>query len=85
LAAWDFVKMVCESDIPKIGQNVVQYDSYWLAKEFGIALKNVAEDTMTLSHAWQPELEKSLGFLGSIFLDERSWKSIRNDTSKQND
>jgi uracil-DNA glycosylase len=85
LAAWEFVKMVCESDTPKIGQNVVQYDTYWLLKSMGIQLRNITHDTMTLAHAWQPELEKSLGFLGSIFLDERSWKSIRNDTAKQND
>ena len=35
--AWQFVRMVCESDIPKIGQNVLQYDTYWMLKEMGIA------------------------------------------------
>jgi len=83
--AWEFVKMVCESDTPKIGQNVVQYDAYWLLHDLGIQLRNVTHDTMTLAHAWQPELEKGLGFLGSLFLDELSWKSIRRDTTKQND
>ena len=83
--AWKFVKMVCESNVPKVGQNVLQYDSYWLAKELGIVLKNVVADTMTAAHVWQPELEKSLGFLGSVFLDERSWKSIRTDVGKEND
>lgn len=83
--AWKFVKMVLESDIPKIGQNCIQYDSYWLAKEMHIGVKNITHDTMQMSHAWALELEKSLGFLGSIFLDERSWKSIRTETSKQND
>ena len=85
LEAWDFVKMVCESDVPKIGQNVVQYDLYWMIHSLNIQVRNIQHDTMTLAHAWQPELEKSLGFLGSIFLDELSWKSIRTDTSKQND
>lgn len=83
--AWKFVKMVLESDVPKIGQNCIQYDCYWLLKEMNIAVKNVQHDTMQLSHAWALELEKSLGFLGSIFLDERSWKGIRHETSKQND
>jgi hypothetical protein len=83
--AWQFVKMVCESDIPKIGQNVVQYDTYWLLKELGIQIRNITHDTMTLAHCWQPELEKNLGFLGSVFLDERSWKSIRHDVGKEND
>lgn len=85
LAAWRFVKMVLESDVPKIGQNCIQYDCYWLLKEMNIAVKNIQHDTMQLSHAWALELEKSLGFLGSIFLDERSWKGIRHETSKQND
>lgn len=83
--AWEFVKMVCESPIPKIGQNVVQYDAYWLVKEMGIALMNVTEDTMTKSHCWQPELDKDLGTLGSIFCDEKAWKHIRKDTGKDND
>lgn len=83
--AWGFVKMVLESDIPKIGQNCIQYDCYWLLKEMNIVVKNIQHDTMQLAHCWQPELEKSLGFLGSIFLDERSWKGIRHETNKQND
>lgn len=83
--AWRFVKMVCESDVPKLGQNVLQYDTYWMAKEVGIVLKNVVHDTMTMAHCWNPELEKSLGFLGSIFMDERSWKQIRKEVGKEND
>ena len=77
--------MVCESDTSKIGQNVIQYDAYWLLHDLGIQLRNVTHDTMTLAHAWQPELEKSLGFLGSIFLNEKDWKSIRKTVGKQND
>ena len=85
LEAWKFIKMVLESDVPKIGQNCVTYDSYWLVKEMRIGVKNITHDTMQLSHAWALELEKSLRFLGSIFLNERDWKSIRTDTVKQND
>lgn len=85
VAAWRFVKSVCESDVNKIGQNCIQYDCFWMLKEMNIVVKNIKHDTMQLSHAWQPELEKSLGFLGSIFLDETSWKHIRTETNKQND
>lgn len=85
LAAWRFVKMVLESDTPKIGQNCVQYDCYWLLKEMNIAVKNIQHDTMQMAHCWALEFEKSLGFLGSIFLDEKSWKHIRTETGKQND
>lgn len=85
LAAWKFVKMVLESNVPKIGQNCITYDSYWLVKEMRIGVNNITHDTMQLSHCWSLELEKSLRFLGSIFLNERDWKSIRTDTVKQND
>lgn len=78
---WKFVKHVCESAIPKIGQNL-KYDIYWLWKEMGIAVRNWQHDTMIASHAWQPELDKSLYDLGSIWLDERSWKNIRRESSK---
>jgi len=84
-AAWKFVKMVLESNVPKICQNGIQYDSYWLAKEVKIGVKNIQHCTMQMSHAWALELEKSLGFLGSIFLDELSWKHIRTETNKQDD
>lgn len=85
LEAWEFVRVVCESSVPKIGQNVLQYDAYFMAKALGIPILNITEDTMTLSHCWQPELEKSLGFLGSLFLTEREWKSIRVHTDKGDD
>lgn len=83
--AWDFVDMVCRSSVPKIGQNVLQYDAYFMAKALGIPILNIIEDTMTMAHCWQPELEKSLGFLGSLFLTEKEWKSIRTHTDKGDD
>ena len=82
--AWDFVEMVFRSSVPKMGQNVCQYDAYFMAKAMGIPLLGIRNDTMTMAHCWQPELEKSLGFLGSIFLTEREWKSIRTHTDKEN-
>ena len=75
--AWKFVKHVCESETPKLGQNVIQYDAFWLAKEMGISIHNISHDTMQMAHAWSPEMQKSLGFLGSFFLDVASWKQIR--------
>jgi uracil-DNA glycosylase len=81
VAVWKFIKHACESEVPKIGQHL-KYDIYWLWKELGIAVRNWQHDTMIASHAWQPELQKSLYELGSMWLDERSWKSIRQDSSK---
>jgi len=77
LEAWQFVKTVCESPIPKITQNGIQFDAYWLAKEMGIVIRNIEEDTMQMTHAWSPEMDKSLNFLGSMFLNEASWKQMR--------
>lgn len=76
--AWEFVRMVLDSPIPKIGQNF-KYDTYWLVKEMGFNIRNWTHDTMQLAHCWQPELQKGLGFLGSIFMNEQSWKHIRAD------
>jgi hypothetical protein len=36
---------------------------------------------MLLHHSMQPELEKGLGFLGSVYTDEPSWKFMRTDHS----
>ena len=83
LKAWDFVEMVCRSSVPKIGQNVCQYDTYFMMRALGISILNITEDTMTLAHCWQPELEKSLGFLGSLFLNEKAWKSLRSHSDKE--
>ena len=35
------------------------------------------DDTMLLHHALYPEMLKGLGFLGSIYSDEISWKQMR--------
>lgn len=80
--AWKFVKHVCSSSIPKIGQNGANYDCFMLAKCMGIVVENYCHDTMQAAHALWPELNKSLYDLGAIFLDEVSWKNIRKDSEK---
>jgi hypothetical protein len=75
---WSFIRDVCESPVRKVGQNL-KYDLYWLSHKMRIHVRNYAEDTMVKCHSWQPEMQKSLGFLSSLFLDEVSWKSIRKD------
>lgn len=58
----------------KIFQNGL-YDMQYLLRE-GFKLRNVAQDTMLLHHSMYPELEKGLGFLGSIYTNEASWKLL---------
>lgn len=76
-AAWDWVKEVCR-DFPLIGQNF-SYDMNYLWRTVGIPCPKYLGDTMLLHHAIQPEMEKGLGFLGSIYTNEPSWKFMRTD------
>lgn len=85
LAAWRWVERVLALPMPKLGQNG-KYDWIWLWKKYRIKVVNYAEDTMLLHHALQPESEKGLGFLGSIYCEEPAWKEIHfrgNKTEKE--
>jgi uracil-DNA glycosylase len=75
-AAWRWVQRYCLSPPQKVFQNGL-YDLHFLYRRYGIAVRNCAHDTMLLHHALQPESEKSLGFLGSIYTEEASWKLMR--------
>jgi uracil-DNA glycosylase len=70
--AWNFVRKVL-AEKPSFGQNF-QYDMQYLWREVGIACPLFCDDTMLLHHALQPEMQKGLGFLGSIYTDELAWK-----------
>ena len=72
LAAWKWVKRVCESPIPKLAQNGL-YDITHLAHA-GIFVRNYEHDTMLLHHALQPEERKGLGVIGSLYANESAWK-----------
>lgn len=75
IGAWEAVRWVCENR-PTLFQNGM-YDIHFLWRTMGIRVLNAAEDTMLLHHALQPELQKGLGFMGSIYTDEASWKLMR--------
>jgi uracil-DNA glycosylase len=83
--AWRFVKRLCETH-PHIGQNFL-YDSNYLWKVYGIRCFGMEDDTMLLHHALQPEMEKGLGFLGSVYTNEPAWKFMRakHETLKKED
>jgi len=74
MRAWGFCRELLESDIPKLGQNFI-YDLQYLTRT-GIMPRNCIEDTMLLHHSIYPELQKGLGFLGSIYTNESSWKLL---------
>lgn len=77
--AWRWCKEVLESpDYKILGQNF-SYDVQWLAAA-GIYVRRFAHDTAVLHHALQPELEKSLGFMGSVYTHMPRWKNLRSQT-----
>ena len=74
--ARNIVRSILENpSIVKIFQNGL-YDLQYLYKE-GYRPKACTEDTMLLHHALYPELQKGLGFLGSVYTSEPAWKSMR--------
>jgi uracil-DNA glycosylase len=83
--AWKFVKRLCETH-PSLGQNFA-YDMHYLWRVYGIRCFRMKDDTMLMHHALQPEMEKGLGFLGSVYTDEPAWKFMRakHETLKKED
>lgn len=82
--AWACVATLCASSIEKLYQNGL-YDLQYKARR-GLRVMGVRHDTMILHHALYPELQKSLGFMGSIYTDEVAWKLMRRakaDTEKR--
>lgn len=76
LAAWDVVRAILGSGIPKLFQNGL-YDLHYIWRRYGIHVAAAGEDTMLLHHALLPECEKGLGFLGSVYTNEPAWKLMR--------
>jgi hypothetical protein len=86
LVAWDLVQCLLGSSIPKVFQNGV-YDLQYLL-QVGLSPRACLEDTMLLHHSLFPEMQKGLGFLGSIYTQEQSWKLMRRpkaDTEKRDE
>ncbi len=73
--AWDLVESVLAGPAVKIFQNGM-FDMAYLWRA-GLRMRNCYQDTMLEQHSMYPELQKGLGFLGSIFTDEPAWKLMR--------
>lgn len=58
------------------------YDMNELWRRYGIPCPTAEDDTMLLHHAFQPEMEKGLAFLASVYTDEASWKFMIKGTRK---
>lgn len=86
LNAWSLVEQWLHFIKRPVFQNGL-YDINYLWAKMGIQVTHGGEDTMLLHHAMQPEMKKSLGFLGSIYTEEPLWKTMRkdNETLKKED
>jgi len=86
LVAWRCVRDLLYCPAPKLFQNGV-YDLQYLYR-YGLRPRNVVHDTMLLHHTLHPEMQKGLGFLGSIYTNEPAWKLMRRkrpDTEKRDE
>ncbi len=73
--AWKWIKTFGKMAQQKILQNGV-FDMQHLWRHC-CPLYNATSDTMIKHHSQQPELQKGLGFLGSIYTNYPSWKFLR--------
>ena len=74
---WKLItNILSDPAIPKLFQNGA-YDIAFLWRSMKVKVLGAEHDTMLCHHALQPEALKSLGFLGSIYSDEGSWKGMR--------
>tara|TARA_R100000781_G_scaffold95764_2_gene59875 strand:+ start:132 stop:2459 length:2328 start_codon:yes stop_codon:yes gene_type:complete len=64
------------SDALKIGQNL-DYDVQYLAKRFGIGVRNVWMDTMVAHSVMHPEMGHSLDLLTSLYTSHPYYKEMR--------
>jgi hypothetical protein len=82
------IRRLLMSPIPKVLQNGL-YDLQYIWSCWKCPVYNFADDTMLLHHSLQPELPKTLGFLGSVYTDEIAWKLLRaqvdSETTKRED
>lgn len=82
VAAWAWVRRVLALPKQFVFQNGM-YDMQWLWRVQGIPVPGAADDTMLLHHALQPEMQKSLGFLASIYTSEPSWKFMGKSNKRE--
>ena len=78
---WKFLfELLTNDKIRKVFHNSLYDLSYF--RHHGIPTLGVIEDTMLMHHSLSPEMQKSLGFLGSLYCDVAAWKTLNKKTKK---
>lgn len=80
--AWEWVRSILQLPAEKTAHNGV-YDIHFLWRKIGLTPANYTTDTMLMHHALQPESLKGLGYLGSVYTNEASWKLMRHTDKLQ--
>lgn len=81
--AVNVIKRICENPlIKKRLQNGV-YDIQYLWHTWHIRTMGFDDDSMIMHHVLYSELPKSLGFMGSVYTNEASWKLMRKFEEKE--
>jgi uracil-DNA glycosylase len=74
VAVWQLVDKLLRLPVHKIFQNGA-FDLQFLFR-LGLTVINSTEDPMLLHHSLYPSMEKSLGYMGSLYTRERAWKNL---------
>lgn len=82
IEAWEFVRRWLKEARGIVWHNGY-YDMQFLWKQHGIPTPAPSEDTMLMHHSMEPEMRKSLGFLATLYTDEPSWKTMRQDAKRK--
>ena len=77
------VRDLLETPIPKITQNGI-YDATYLADQWGISIRGMVWDTMSMHHCIYAELPHSLAFQTSVYTDEPYFKQMAKEASDAN-
>ena len=81
LLLWKFLfELLSDINVKKVFHNALYDVSYF--RHHGIPTLGVIEDTMLMHHSLSPEMQKSLGFLGSLYCDVSAWKTLNKKTKK---
>lgn len=75
IAAWGWLRRVLDTPTPKLGQNFAAYDAYWLLDKAGLTVRNYKHDLRLIHHILQPELPKTLAYMGSLYSKMPRWKT----------
>ena len=83
LDAWNMVEKWLTSPAPKVMQNGL-YDVAWLWGQYGIRVANYRHDTRLMAHILDPEMPKSLAYLGATYTTPPGpWKLYRHGEEKR--